>query len=312
MSNNDLTQLINKCRNAGGETMWECVKRAKEKVARNDPKSVNSVYPWINYDWDYTTYIDNNYNADITGATPNGSWQALFNNPKALFKIAKGFITEPNPSGSSVAGNDDQMDCNAVPANERSSCNVIREIRHSYRTQQKPKNTPFFNAKLDGKNSSSYYYKTGYCTSEKINNEKDCINSQGKWFKNNTIFGDNDGKCYKPRYALIKNEPGIDFKKLGDNALTKIANTFAGPLEGNAPSVVGDILSFSPNNLIDIINLKNTKDFILEPCVEYMTGNYKEHFNNIESKLYYKTLCMFILFCLIIMIFITLIHKIIK
>lgn len=303
MSNNNLTQFINKCQNAGGETMWECVKRAKDRIERENPESNKVVYPWINYDWDYTTYIDNNYNSDVTGTTPSGSWPALFNNPKAMFQLAKGFIIDPNPSGGSSAGNDDQMDCNAVPEHNRASCNVIREIRQSYKTQPKPKNTPFFNAKLDGKSSSSYYYKTGYCTSEKINNEKDCTNSQGTWLSN---------KCYKPRYALIKNEPGVDFRKLGDNALTKLANTFAGPLEGNAPSVIGDLFSFSPNNIIDIINLKNTRDYILEPCVEYMTGNYKEHFNTDESKIYYKTLGMFILFCFIIMIFITLIHRIIK
>ena len=71
-------------------------------------------------------------------------------------------------------------------------------------------------------------------------------------------------------------------------------------------------LKLESNNIIDIINLKNTRDYILEPCVEYMTGNYKEHFNTDESKIYYKTLGMFILFCFIIMIFITLIHRIIK
>jgi len=303
MSNNDLNHLINKCKSAGGETMWECVKKANDYHNRTTTDSKNKVYPWINYDWDYTTYVDNKYNSDVTGATPNGSWGALSANPKAMMKIAKGFITEPNPSNNSKAGDDDQLDCSAVPANDRSGCNVIKEIRHAYRAQQKPKNTPFFNEKLDGKQSSSYYYQIGHCTSEKITNESACNNVQGKWHSD---------KCYKPRYALIKNEPGIDFTKLGDNALTKIANNLSGSLEGNAVSVVGDILSFSPNNIIDIINLKNTKDFILEPCIEFMTGDYKEHFNNMEPKVFYKTLGMFILLCLIIMTFITMAYNIIK
>ena len=113
-----------------------------------------------------------------------------------------------------------------------------------YRNQPKPKNTPFFKNNLNGKQSSSYYYHVGFCTSEKIKNENDCKKVDGKWFSD---------KCYKPRYALVKNEPGIDFKKLGDNSLTKLANFFSGSLEGNAVSAVGDILSFAPNNLIDII-----------------------------------------------------------
>jgi len=308
MSSNDLNNLINKCKSAGGETMNECIKKANEYNNRITTDSKNKVYPWINYDWDYTTYVDNNYNSDVTGSTPNGSWSNLLANPKAMLKIAKGFITEPNPSDNSTAGEQDQLDCNAVASHNRAGCNALKEIRHMYRTQPKPKNSPFLNEKLDGKKSSSYYYQTGYCISNKINNETDCINSQGKWYPD-SILGD---KCYKNRYALIKNEPGIDFKKLGDNALTKIANGLSGSLEGNAVSVVGDLLSFSPNNLIDIVNLKNTRDFILEPCIEYMTGNYKEHFNNKESKVFYKTLAIFMVLCLLIMSFITISHHIIR
>jgi hypothetical protein len=311
MSSNDLKNLINKCKSAGGETMYQCVKQANEYHNRTTTDSKNKVYPWINYDWDYTTYIDNNYNSDATGASPKGNWKNLFANPKAMIKIAKGFITEANPSKKSKAGDQDQLDCNAVEPHNKASCNAMKDIRHMYRTQQKPKNTPFFNQKLDGKKSSSYYYQTGYCISDKINNETDCVNSQGKWFQN-LGFGDKGGKCYKNRYALIKNEPGIDFKKFGDNALTKIANFFGGSLEGNAVSVVGDLMSFSPNNLIDIVNLKNTRDFILEPCIEYMTGNYKEHFNHKESKVFYKTLAMFAVLCLLIMSFITITYRIIK
>ena len=303
MSNTDLNTLINKCKSAGGETMYECIKKATEYHTRMNSDSKNKVYPWINHDWDYTTFIDNNYNSDVTGATPNGSWGNLFANPKAMYKLSKGFIVDPNPSKNSNSGDQDQLDCNAVSSNNRAGCNALKEIRHLYRSQPKPKNTPFFNKKLDGKESSSFYYQVGHCTSEKIKNEKDCINSEGKWVSD---------KCYKPRYALIKNEPGIDFTKLGDNVLMKLANFFSGSLEGNAVSVVGDIMSFTPNNLVDIVNLKNTKDFILEPCVEFMTGNYKEHFNSWESKLFYKTMAMFILMCFIIMSFITLLHSITK
>jgi hypothetical protein len=305
MSNNELNTLINKCRSAGGETMYECVKKANEYHNRMNSDSKKKVYPWINYDWDYTTYIDNNYNSDVTGTSPKGTWSALFQNPKAMLQIAKGFIIDPNPSNKSKSGDQDQLDCNAVPVNNRAGCIAMREIRHMYRNQPKPKNTQFFNAKLDGKQSSSYYYQVGHCTSEKINNEKDCNNSEGKWFSN---------KCYKPRYALIKNEPGIDFTKLGDNALTKTANFLGGALEGNAVSAVGDILSFSPNNIIDIINLKSTKDFILEPCIEYMTGNYKEHFSDQKKKatLYYKYLTLFVVLCFIIMTCFTIAYRILK
>lgn len=259
MSEAELNRLINKCRSAGGETMWECIKRAKEKVARSEPNTKDSIYPWINYDWDYTTFIDNNYSSDKTGATPSGNWDAMFKNPMAMFKLGKGFIIDPNPAGNSQAGSDDQLDCNAVPEMNRASCQVIRDIRQSYRSQPKPKNTPFFNKPTGGKASSSFYYQSGYCESKKNTNEIMCNANGGKWYTD---------KCYKPRYAYIKNEPGMDFTKLGDNSLLKLANTMGGYLQGNIPSAMGDVLSFSPNNLIDIIDQKDTKDFMLEPCTE--------------------------------------------
>ena len=132
----------------------------------------------------------------------------------------------------------------------------------------------------------------------------DCVKNDGNWYSD---------KCYKPRYAFIKNEPGIDFTKLGDNSLTKIANKFGGSLEGNATSIIGDILSFSPNNLMDIVNLKNTKDFILEPCIEYMTGNYSEHFNknNQIRNAFLNSLLEFIITCFFIMIAIVIMFTII-
>jgi hypothetical protein len=43
-----------------------------------------------------------------------------------------------------------------------------------------------------------------------------------------------------------------------------------------------------------------------------MTGNYKEHFNHKESKVFYKTLALFAVLCLLIMSFITISHNIIK
>ncbi len=54
---NDLKQ----CQKAG-EAQAECVILVNQKYIRKFPQMKDLVYPWANYDWDYTTFIDNNYN----------------------------------------------------------------------------------------------------------------------------------------------------------------------------------------------------------------------------------------------------------
>ena len=58
------------------------------------------LYPWINYDWDYTNYVDNKYSAQATGSSPNGD--ALYRNLGIGLQLAKGYITDPNPGDTSV------------------------------------------------------------------------------------------------------------------------------------------------------------------------------------------------------------------
>jgi hypothetical protein len=251
----ELRNNIKDCRAAGGETMFECVKESEQRYARRTDTFKELVYPWKNFDWDYTRFIDNNYNARATGATQAGTTSALFANTGAMMKLTKGFIIDPNPDSSSSAAQTDLILCDRVPPNNRKSCEVINRIRQSYLNQPKPNNSSFFNKNLNGKQSSSFFYKWGTCRTK--DNQTSCKNNKYQWL---------DGKCYKPRYHLLKNEPGMDFTKLSDNTFTRLANQLGGAVQGNVPSAINNLLSFNPIQLAKVYQRKPQGDYEPEPC----------------------------------------------
>ena len=284
---NELRTNINDCRAAGGETMYDCVQEAEQRYVRRTDMFKDLVYPWKNFDWDYTRYVDNNYNSSATGATQAGTIGALFDNTGAMFKLAKGFIIDPNPSNSSSAANTDLAQCNMVPAINRQSCEVINRIKRSYIDQPAPTNNQFFNKGLNGTKSSSYFYKWGTCMTK--DSETECKNKNYQWL---------DGKCYKPRYHYITNEPGMDFTKLSDNTFTRIANKLGGAIQGNFPSAMNDLLSLNPIQLTKVYQNQPQGDYEPEPCPQEDTT---EHFGceNIADTMFRTVFATLVLICCI-------------
>lgn len=264
----ELKNNVRDCRKAGGETMYDCVNEAEQLYSRK-ASSFDEVYPWRNFDWDYTRFVDNNYNARQTGATSEGSTMALFKNTGAMVKIAKGFIIDPNPASNSTAAQSDLILCDRVPSNNRRSCEVMNRIRRSYFNQPKPSSNNFFNKKIDGKNSSSYFYKWGTCRT--LDNKAQCAQKKLEW------IGE---KCYRPRFHFLKNEPGFDFTKLSNNVFTRIANKLGGAVQGNFPSAMNDILSFNPMQISKVYQQKAQGDYEPEQC-PYPDND--EHFFNYDG-----------------------------
>jgi len=236
---------IQNCKNAGGSTEFDCVQLAIEKFTRMKPEFKNMVYPWKNFDWDYTRYIDNNYSSADTGVTDEGSFSALFTNPAALFKIAKGYLLDPNPGNNSQALRSDQTNCWRVPYEDRMSCFTMNSIRASYNDIPQPtisngRGKPpsnFLNKKpLNGNSSSSYYYKMGTCPIEM--DEKECKKNKYEY------VGET---CYRPRYNYINNTP----------------------YEGNVPSVIHGLTNIEPINLWSIYNGKPLRGLEIEECPPY-------------------------------------------
>jgi hypothetical protein len=277
-----LSNDIKDCRQAGGSSMYDCVQMAGDKFVRSKDENKDQIYPWKNYDWDYTRFIDNNYSALNTGATSEGSMKAIFTNPRAIFRLGKGFLYDENPSSQSIAGRTDLTNCWRVPANDRNSCMKMMRMRKEYDNQPKPRNDPFFNKKLDGVNSSSFYYKSGYCKTNLSKNE--CINKKYKWLQP----GD---RCYKPQYQYLNNEPYY----------------------GNIPSVVNDTLSLNPKNLTDVFFNRSTskrmpwnkRDLEIENCPDVV-----EKFINSEEIVSYFHIAFAILLLISLLLFIYFVYRI--
>jgi hypothetical protein len=218
---------------------------AVEKFTRMKPEFKNMVYPWKNFDWDYTRYIDNNYSSADTGVTDEGSFRAIIANPTALIKIAKGYLLDPNPGNNAQALVDDLTKCERVPAEDRASCYTMNNIRASYNNIPQPKisngkgkpPSNFLNKnRLNGDGSSSYYYKMGTCPIEM--SEKECKKNKYEY------IGET---CYRPRYNYLNNAP----------------------YKGNVPSVVKGLFNIEPINLWSVYNGTPLRGLEIEECPPY-------------------------------------------
>ena len=242
------------CKKAG-EKEFDCIKLVDLKYTRKYPALKDLVYPWVNYDWDYTTFVDNNYNNKVTGATDRATLGGLFDNMDAMTTLGKGYIFNANPGSNSQAGTSDLTQCDPT-SNDYAGCTILNEIRQSGKGQAPPYPDSFFNKSLSGENSSSYYIKAGTCPKPELNH-KECLSKGYQWI-GNPLFDATPaslrpsdfipGSCFKPKYAYIKNTPGLELdfgdianinKDLGDLAskaaggLSKLASVGMDSDNGN-------------------------------------------------------------------------------
>lgn len=258
-----------------------CLKVAQEKLIRSLPFLNKNIYPWKNYDWDYSKFIDNNYSPLETGANSRGKISQLFKNIEALIKLGKGYISDPNPNKSSIAGGTDKnsdadywrctkgviMDGNGNPqpisSKEKKRCNNIHKVK--YRTPNPvPYEDKFFRENsTTGKHSSSYFVKIGDCYRPDLDEQK-CIKKGYKWMSS----GD---ACYQPRYAYINNKPGYEMSLYN--------------FEGLVPSLAKDFMSLSPDKVITAMQGKNISDlFILQKCPQISKNNIEKFKNQYKKK----------------------------
>ncbi|NBP59243.1 hypothetical protein EBU71_22350, partial [bacterium] len=205
----------------------------------------NSVYPWINYDYNYSNYIDNNYSAQATGSSTSGS--NMLKNVTLFLTYIEAYLTTANPNSKTIPGSIDKNSdypiygCTGINSNACKATRSLQTIK-----QLPPYSDPFFDKNLSGENSSSYYIRVGTCPRPDISNETDCIKKEYEYVGK---------KCYQPRYAYISNTPGLQIK----------GKTFG--LNGLLPSITNDLLSFTPNKLIDVYEGRDVEGYFeLQPC----------------------------------------------
>jgi hypothetical protein len=221
-----------------------CNKFASNNKMRRQPGIKDLIYPWKNYDWDYATYVDNNYNVKATGATKEGTIDGLWDNMKAMGKVVGGYIDDPNPAGNSAPGgygksSDTPYNLESCPDNK---CMNAYNVRRKF-NQKKPYNNKYFNNKLNGEKSSSYYFKVGNCDTA-IKNKNRCIEKGYSWI---------GGNCYQPRYAYVDNSPGLVM--------------FGDKLKGSVPSLINNAMAFRPDKIVDILRGRSLGDeFNIQQC----------------------------------------------
>ena len=246
---NDYKNDIKLCKKAG-EKEADCTKLVDLKYTRKFPVLKDLVYPWVNYDWDYTTYVDRNYNKDKTGATDRASLGGLFDDMDAMAKLSDGYVFDANPGSHSKAGISDTPKCDPKKDGYQ-GCVIMNDIKRSIRDQPPPFPDRFFNKGINGHNSSSYFIKAGTCPKPSLS-KRQC-NAKGYTWVENPLFAETpsslipsdfiSGSCFKPKYAYIKNTPGIelDFGDIADinKSLGNLAIKASGGISKLASKGVG-------------------------------------------------------------------------
>ena len=259
-------------------------------------------YPINNYNYNYKTYVDNNYSISRMGINSKPTLSQFKKNINALNNFTKPLILDPIPTVDSVAG---------VSDIDYSSNEAVENAKKGFR-QQPPYNRfrfeyPERDYPTKGIYSSSYFVQSGFCPVASATNKEQCSlkdpkymwmanmlslpNPSKDFFKSPDTKKDNQGgSCFKPRYSYVNNA--------NDNGL----------LDGLIPGVVGDIIDMNPGNFLRTLEgnaIPGSTDvspprFQLLPCItEHFAGS---GLNNIDNKYNWFNIVaiLFIIFIILI------------
>ena len=168
---------------------YRCHNAAVQNFQRRTPLFSKNVYPWSNYDWDYSNYVSNNYTPRYTGARVTNTISGLIRNVRSIIKVLNGLTSDPIPNSRSMAG---QLSRNSdYPEFEHClrdpKCRTIEEVKNSISGQvhNPPTKDKFLDKKrVMGKGSSSFYVKIGTCKRPDIKTEEKCEEKGYSWSPN--------------------------------------------------------------------------------------------------------------------------------
>lgn len=253
LTKNALRLYLKECSTCARHTANDhiCISAAIENLQRRIPMFSKNVYPWKNYDWNYSNHISNNYTPKYTGANVRGTVAGLYNNIKALNKIFNGLTNDPIPNKRSRAGKYNRN--SDYPSFEECNdhrCRITQRIKNSLSNNihHPPTNDDFLKKKLDGKYSSSYFVKIGSCPRHDIQTQKKCEDKGYSWTPNimdnimnklshkKNIVKNTSGSCNQPRYLFIDNSPKAFLN--------------GSKMKGILPSLANDIASLAPDKFL--------------------------------------------------------------
>ncbi len=257
------------CLSGGGSYGIQCAAAVTNKYIRKLSFMKNLIYPWRNFDWDYTEFVKKNYNIKKLGASGEGTVTAIIHDVDAILKIIEGLLFDANPADASSASNpgsskNDLVDCLNQAGGV--SCSILNAARESGLAQEKPYDSSFFDKRLDGQHSSSYFAQIGMCPS-KITDKNQCESKGFTWIPNplyelpEMLRGPDTtpGSCYKGRYAYLNNKPGYTIGQIDD-------------MNGLIPSLINDMVEISPDKLMSAAMGQGVDGLDIQKCDEAFTN----------------------------------------
>lgn len=226
----------------------------------------NSVYPWLNHDYNYQQFVKNNYTPEKMGISPEPCIDVTIKDGIRLPNYITAAMFDAIPNIYSQAGRDD-----VDPKNKE-----LKEIRSKYQNFTEPypgfmKEYPeYFPHGIQGEFASSYFLHTGYCPT-KITSKTECDKRGYTWIPNPIklpeaaakFFPEAEtinslGGCQKPRYSYVNNQSG----------------DITGMMKGIVPTIGKNVLDLNPVSFLSIFMTGSSPngDFQPLPCREGFTN----------------------------------------
>ncbi len=236
------------------------------KYRSSNKLTKNSVYPWLNHDYDYQQFVKNNYTPEKMGISPEPCIDVTIKDGIRLPNYIKAAMFDAIPNIHSQAGRDD-----VDPKNKE-----LKEIRSKYQNFTEPypgfmKEYPeYFPHGIQGEFASSYFLHTGYCPT-KITSKSECDKKGYTWIPNPIKLPEalvkffpeaetinNFGGCQKPRYSYVNNQSG----------------DITGMMKGIVPTIGKNVLDLNPVSFLSIFMTGSSPngDFQPLPCREGFTN----------------------------------------
>ena len=112
---NDMIKEQKQCFQNPDGYQFECANKVLEKYIKKNKSIKSLIYPWSNFDWDYTVLVEKQYDPKILKVSSSGTIEALTKDIDALIKIVEALLVNPNPSENSGASNPNKKDNDLVP-----------------------------------------------------------------------------------------------------------------------------------------------------------------------------------------------------
>ena len=236
-------------------------KLKENQFKSREGKSKHDIYPWNNYDFDYTTYINNKYSPDKLGFSDKPYLSTLMKDITSIPKYPSILVQKPLLGKEVISGKSDSNNQETITLKKK--YDEFKEPYPGFKNEY-PEYFP-----LTGSRSTSYFVKIGTCPVNKIKDKQTCEEKGYTWHADNydsssriNEFYDSSthplpkGYCYKPRYMFINND-----QTSSDSSMNGIVATLLKNLEDLNPMPLIEILMGKEPSNKNVLPLECVENF---------------------------------------------------